>query len=108
MDDAITLLTTTITTDEYGNQIETVTGRQVLCQVQTVGRTEFYQAAQADMHPEYVFKLSHFRDYLGEKLLEYTDWTGATRQYVITRTYKDPNGDALELTAEERIINYEN
>lgn len=101
MDDAIKLLTSTYTTDEYGNQIETVTERLVFCQVDSVGRTEFYQAAQNDMHPTYIFSISHYIDYRGEKECLYTDWTGEEKRYVITRTYR--TDDRIELTAEEKV-----
>ncbi len=104
MDDVIKLLSSTFDTfDEYGNSVETTTERVVLCKVDSVGRTEFYQAAQNDMHPDYVFTISHYKDYMGEKELLYTDWTGEEKRYVITRTYR--RGDKLELTAEERIGN---
>ena len=104
MDDVIKLLSSTYTTDEYGNQIESVTERQVFCDVRSVGRTEFYQAAQADMHPQYIFSISHYKDYLGEKELLYTDWTGKEKRYTITRTYR--TDDRIDLTAEERIGDY--
>lgn len=102
MDDVITLLKTEFSADKYGNQVETITARTtVFCRVRSVSRSEFYQAAQADLHPEYVFVLSQFRDYSGEKDLLYTDWTGTEKRYSIIRTYRD--GDALEITAAERI-----
>ena len=101
MDDAIKLLTSTYTIDEYGNQIETVTERLVFCKVDSVGRTEFYQAAQNDMHPTYIFSISHYIDYRGEKECLYTDWTGEEKRYVITRTYR--TDDRIELTAEEKV-----
>lgn len=105
MDDVIKLLTSTYTFDEYGNQIETFTERQVFCQVNSVGRTEYYQAAQNNLHPSYVFSISHFKDYLGERECLYTDWTGEEKRYVITRTYR--TGDRIDLTAEERVKDYE-
>lgn len=105
MDDVIRLIAgTKVTIDEYGNQTITEETRTVFCKVNSVGRTEFYQAAQNDMHPEYLFHLSHFKDYLGETELYYTDWTGTEKRYTITRTYR--RGDAIELTAEERIGDY--
>lgn len=105
MDDVIQLISATYTLDQYGNQIESITRRQVFCKVSSVGRTEFYQAAQNNMHPSYVFTISHYRDYLGESELFYTDWTGEEKRYTITRTYR--TGDRIELTAEERVNDYE-
>lgn len=103
MDDVIKLLTETITADEHGNQTATTTERTVFCTVLTVSRSEFYSAAQTDLHPEYVFRLSHYRDYQGEKLLKYTDWSGVEKTYSVVRVYKAQDGDALEIIAEERI-----
>lgn len=105
MDDVIKLISKTYTKDKYGNQIATSTERQVFCKVNSVVRTEFYSAAQANMHPSYVFVLSHYKDYHNEPELKYTDWAGTEKTFVITRTYI--HGDRIELTAEERVANYE-
>lgn len=102
MDDVIKLLSFTFTTDSYGNQIETATERQVFCRVRSVSRNEYYQAAQTDLHPEYMFILSNYRDYEGETELKYTDWTGTTRRLNILRTYRTEN-DSLEIIAGEKI-----
>ena len=102
MDDVIKLISTgTPTYDEYGNEILSRTERQVFCTVNSVNRTEFYQAAQNDLQPEYVFVISHFKDYEGEQELLYNDWTGTEKEYTVIRTYR--NGDSIELTAVERI-----
>lgn len=105
MDDVIKLISVSYTTDESGNQIEQKTERQVFCKVNSANRTEFYQAAQAGHHPNYVFSLSHYKDYHNEPLLSYTDWSGTEREYTITRTYIRNNG--IDLTAEERVANYQ-
>lgn len=105
MDDVIRLIRSSYTHDEWGNEVETTTERTVFCKVESVGRNEFYSAAQNNLHPSYVFTLSHYRDYQNETELMYTDWTGTDRRYTVTRTYR--TGDALELTAEERIEDYE-
>lgn len=105
IDDVIKLISSGYTGDEEGNQIPTGAPRTVFCRVESVTRNEFYQAAQVDMHPTYVFILSDYRDYRGEKRLRYTDWTGHEQTYNITRVYREPNGDSLELTAEERVGN---
>lgn len=104
MDDVIRFLKPTYQYDEYGNEIPDVKERPVLCRVNSVGRNEFYAAAQNNLRPSFVFVLSHYMDYEGETELMYTDWTGKDKRYTITRTYR--NGDELELTAEERIGDY--
>ena len=103
MDDAITLVRTpTYTRDEEGNMIPTASERQVLCRNESVTRSEFYQAAQVGMHPEYVFVLSHFMDYEGEKFIKYTDWANIQHDLYVTRTYRRPDSTELEIYAEER------
>ena len=102
MDDVIYLVKTRYEADEYLNQIAIEEERQVFCKVQTVGRNEFYQAAQADMHPEFLFVLSHYKDYEGEKIVKYTDWMGHEHKLYVTRAYRRPDGDSVELTCEER------
>jgi len=102
MDDVIVLVKTTYEKDEELNSIPIETRREVLCQSQSVGRSEFYSAAQADMHPEFIFILSHFKDYEGEKIIEYTDWMNRQHKLYVTRTYRVPGTDRVELTAEER------
>lgn len=102
MDDVLVLISNKYTRDAEGNQIPAGTRRTVFCQVSSVGRSEFYQAAHADLHPEYIFTLSNFRDYRGEKLAEYIDWLGVKHVLYITRAYRIPDDDAIELTAEER------
>lgn len=102
MDDVITLVKTIYTRDEVGNMKPGELPRDVLCQVNSVSRAEFYSAAQADMHPEYVFILSHFKDYEGEKFIKYMDWIGTEHKLYVTRVYRVPGTDRLEITAEER------
>lgn len=108
MDDVIKLIGFTYSLDEYGNQIPTPEERQVFCEVRSVTRSEFYSAAQTDLHPDYIFRLSHYRDYRGEKFVKYKDWTGTEKVYSVLRTYRAPEGDAVEITATERVGNGQN
>lgn len=103
MDDVIKLVSISYTKDSYGNQKPVRTEREVFCKVQSVGRSEFYQAAQTDLHPSYVFVLSHYMDYLGETEILYKDWTGTEKNYVVMRTYRPQDSDILEITAEEVV-----
>ena len=105
MDDVIKLVTTTYTYDEAGNTVETSTSRTVYCDVYSVTRSEYYAAAQVDLHPEYLFRLTHYKDYQNEKTLIYKDWLGNERTYNIIRAYRLPDSDALELTTAERVGN---
>lgn len=103
MDDVIYLVKKTYTTDEVGNKIAEDSKRMVYCKVRSVTRSEFYQAAQAELQPEIIFILSTFRDYEGEPDILHTDWTGKEKRYAVLRTYRRPDSDELELTATEKI-----
>lgn len=105
MDGVITLVKVEYTLDSYGNQVPSRTEREVFCEVLSVTRTEYYNASQVDLHPEYIFRISHFKDYLGERVVLYTDWTGTEKRFDVVRTYLLPDSDAIELTVSERIGN---
>lgn len=85
MDDVITLIKETVTGyDQYGNEQLERTEREVMCQIYGVTRSEFYQAATVDMHPEITARLSEAADYEGEMMAEYDGVL-----YAIIRTYRD-------------------
>lgn len=95
MTDVITLITQTITTDTYGNEVATETERTVYCEVDSISQTEFYAAANTELNPEYRFTI-FFGDYQGEDLVKFN---GA--RYSVYRTYR--TGDDLELYTERKI-----
>ena len=70
------------------------TSRRVFCTVRSVGMSEAYTAFSNGLSPEFVFILSDYSDYNGEKICEYQ----GTR-YRIVRTYR--NNQGIELTVEE-------
>lgn len=80
--------------DERFNEImEYDFSKELICEVLSVGQSEFYLAAQSDYKPEIKFKISDFLDYEGEDRILYNN-----QYYEIVRTYK--NGSALEITAQ--------
>ena len=99
MYDVCNLVKETISPDDYGRQITTRTSRQVYCQVYGVTQSEFYAAAAAGLNPELKIRLSMFRDYEGEKLVEYDG-----QMYSVIRVYRNSEsiGDAIELTLERK------
>lgn len=105
MDDVIRLVTYGEPTyDKYGNEFIPEEKTQVFCRVDSVSRSEFYQAGQNGLKPEIVFTLSSFWDYAGQKLVRHADHTGTEREYTVIRTYRTPDG-GIEITCEERIAN---
>lgn len=87
MSDVMTLVHRTL--DEDGNIIEEVR-RYVFCRLESVSRTEFYQAQATDLRPELVLVLPDYFEYKGEYLCIY-DGTW----YRVIRTYR--KGQELEL-----------
>ena len=93
-----TLYAETVTKDAYGNQIQTYTGRKVyIRRTRSVYTNEFYAAAAAGLKPSVVLVM-FFGDYKGEKVV---GWQGTF--YNVTRTYRAPASDNIELTLEERL-----
>ena len=95
MTDVLTLIAQTVTLDQYGNETYTDVETQVFCEVDSITQTEFYQAANTELNPEYKFTI-FFGDYDGQPLIDYNGV-----RYAIYRTYR--SGDNLELYAERKI-----
>ena len=66
-------------------------GRELLCGLRSISRSEFYQAAATDYRPELVFILADYLDYNGETLVRYEG-----QYYRVIKTYR--HGLELELT----------
>ena len=79
----------------------TDTIRPVYCTVRSVGRSEYYNALNANIRPEYIFVLAMAEDYKNERLLEYQGI-----RYRVVRTYAPEDG-GIELTAERGDVNGE-
>lgn len=84
--------------DEYLNEIVETKKREVFVQPLSIYSSEFYQAAQAGIHPSITLELANREDYEGEKFVSYNgiiyhvvrvDWTGQK--------------DKIRLILEERI-----
>ena len=95
MTDVITLVAQTITTDQYGNEVATEVETTVFCEVDSITQTEFYQAANTELNPEYKFTI-FFGDYSGQPMVIYNGV-----RYAIYRTYRAD--DNLELYVERKI-----
>ena len=86
--------------DSAGNELITYEERTVFVQPRGVYNAEFYNAAQAGLHPSITFELANKADYNGEKLVE---WDGKT--YSVIRTDWTAQRDRISLICEERIGN---
>lgn len=75
----------------------TETQTMCYCRVMSVNRNEYYKALSNDLKPEYVFVISEYADYNGEKIIVYND-----KRYRVIRSYVDEH--AVELTVEEATV----
>lgn len=90
----------TATYDEYGNEVITYTDKDVYVQPRGVFNSEFYNAAQAGLHPSVTFVVTNKADYSGEKLVE---WEG--QLYNVIRVDWSAQRDGISLICEERVHN---
>lgn len=72
----------------------TETARTVYCTVQSVSRSEYYNALNQGIQPEYVFKLALAEDYEGERVVRHKG-----KKYRVVRTYMTAD-DGIEITCE--------
>lgn len=90
----------TPTYDEYGNEIQTVTETEVFVLPRGVYNAEFYNAAQAGLHPSITFDMANKEDYDGQKLIEFEG-----KDYDIIRTDWTAQRDRISLICQERVHN---
>lgn len=93
-------VSTAATFDEYGNEVISYTDKTVYVQPRGVYSSEFYNAAQAGLHPSITFELTNRADYSGERLIE---WEG--QLYNIIRADWTAQRDRISLICEERVAN---
>ena len=79
----------------------TETAREVLCDVRSVTRSEYYNALNVGIEPSYVFHLSLAEDYQGERVARYHG-----QKYRVIRTYMTED-DGIEITVERSDVNGE-
>lgn len=96
MQDVITLRKTEITVDEYGVPQNEVTETDVYARAESVSASEFFDAGQNGLKPEYRFTVSAW-EYGDEEELSYNG-----RLYSIYRTYRR-SLDLIELYAERKV-----
>lgn len=88
----------TVSYDKYGNEIIELGKRKVYVKPLTVYSSEFYQAAQAGMHPSITFELSNRKEYQGEQLILFEN-----RNFKVVRVDWSGDQDKIRLICEEQI-----
>ena len=93
--DVLTLYADAVNYNDYGVAIKTQTSRDVFCKVDSVTRSEFFEAGRSGLNPE--FRITMFAgDYQGETLCSYKG-----RFYSVYRTYFAKT-DIIELYVERQ------
>lgn len=88
------------TYDEYGNEKITYAKRKVYVMPRGVYSSEFYNAAQAGLHPEITFEMTNRADYNNERLIEFEGVV-----YNIIRPDWNAQKDKISLVCEKRVVN---
>lgn len=96
MDDVITLITQTYTTDDYGVRAPAEQCKNVFAKVRSITRAEFFSGGRAGLNPQYRFDI--FKgDYNEETVIEYHG-----KRYGVYRVYQPETADYLELYVERK------
>ena len=96
--DIINLYADSISYNEYGVAVKTRTAREVFCKVDSVTRSEFFEAGKQGLNPEFRITM-FFGDYNGESVIGYKG-----RMYSVYRTYQAKT-DIIELYVERQGAN---
>lgn len=87
------LFTQSVVEDDLGNQTIEETTKSILCDIKSIGRNEFYNAASAGLNPEIVFVVNKY-EYANEDKVSYEGLS-----YKVIKTYVT-GLEEIELTCE--------
>lgn len=93
-DNELILISETYTEDEIGNQIPIEKRTNILCNISSIGRNEFYNAANSGLKPSLIFTI-HTYEYNNESLVEFENV-----RYKVIKTYSK-GIEEVELTCEK-------
>ena len=96
MDDVLQLERVRRIQDEYGNMAPDKEKRQVFCQIESIDRTEHFEAGRNGLNPSMKFVIFQ-GDYNEEETVIYQKKT-----YSVYRTYRIPGSDYMELYVEKK------
>lgn len=96
MDTVINLISETFLENEYGEEIATKTSRQIFATLQSIGRSEWFRAAQNDLQPSFVV-ITPSVNYNAEKIVEINGL-----EYAVYRTFLQNDSDLIEIYCEQK------
>ena len=88
------------TYDTYGNETVSLIPYEVYVQPRSVYHSEYYQAAQAGLHPSITLEMTNREDYKGEKLVGFEG-----KMYDVVRVDWTAQRDKISLVLQERVEN---
>lgn len=74
--------------------------KEVFAEIRSVKMSEFYTALNDGIQPEYIFHLTDYADYDGQKIIAFDG-----QLYDVVRTYTPVNGQTIDITVKKREIN---
>ena len=100
MDDLIYLISETYVSDEIGQLVPGEQAIPVWAHLQSVTRSEWYDAGQNGLQPQLV-AITPIVNYNGESIVQIGDGEQAKR-YSVYRTFFGPDTDSIELYLERK------
>ena len=100
MDDLIYLISETYVSDEIGQLVPSEQSTPVWAHLQSVTRSEWYDAGQNGLQPQLV-AITPIVNYNGESIVQIGDGEQAKR-YSVYRTFFGPDTDSIELYLERK------
>lgn len=100
MDDLIYLISETYVSDEIGQLVPSEQSVPVWAHLQSVTRSEWYDAGQNGLQPQLV-AITPIVNYNGESIVQIGDGEQAKR-YSVYRTFFGPDTDSIELYLERK------
>lgn len=100
MDDLIYLIAESYTADDFGQMVPVETSTPVWAHLQSVTRSEWFDAGQRGLQPQLV-AVTPIVNYSGEMIVRIGDGDAA-RRYGVYRTYFGPDSDTIELYLERK------
>lgn len=98
MDDVAYLIFNEDVRDAIGQFVPGMETRsEILISVESINRSEFFNAGKSGLTPEFLFKTAAI-NYCGQDEVEYNG-----KRYSIYRTYNPPNSDEIELYVQKKV-----
>lgn len=101
-DNVITLISESVTVNEYGDRETVTTEKLVFADFRSITQTEFYQAEAVGLKPEIKFVLPDYLEYNNQRRIKAQMFgESEEKDYTVLRTYR--NNNELEIVCKRGI-----